>query len=110
MPATSQLDWLILSSRSGRGWVDWPQVELARRANVSERTVETFEGGQKPPYPNRTAAIRRAIEESAVRLLFEKKGATAGILRREPTQTYRATLLSSGPSGIGVFGCDSYFF
>jgi hypothetical protein len=55
--------------------------ELARQANVSERTVQTFEGGQKPPHPNSIAAMQRAIESAGVRLVFDKNGVAAGILR-----------------------------
>jgi hypothetical protein len=49
---------------------------------VSERTVQTFEGGQKPPHPNSIAAMRRAIERGGIRLMFDKDGTAAGILRR----------------------------
>jgi transcriptional regulator with XRE-family HTH domain len=70
-------------SRAARGWMGWSQVELARRANVSERTVQTFEGGQKPPHPNSIAAMRGAIEAAGIRLLFDKNGAAAGVLRQD---------------------------
>jgi transcriptional regulator with XRE-family HTH domain len=70
-------------SRSARGWLGWSQVELARRANVSERTVQTFEGGQKPPHPNSIAAMRRAIEGAGIRLLFGRDGVAAGIIRQD---------------------------
>jgi DNA-binding transcriptional regulator YiaG len=70
-------------SRSARGWLNWSQVELAKRANVSERTVQTFEGGQRPPHPNSVAAMRRAIEAAGIRLVFNQNGTAAGILRRD---------------------------
>jgi DNA-binding transcriptional regulator YiaG len=70
-------------SRAARGWLGWSQVELARRANVSQRTVQSFEGGQKMPHPNSIAAMRGAIEAAGVRLVFDKNGAAAGILRQD---------------------------
>jgi DNA-binding transcriptional regulator YiaG len=70
-------------SRAARGWLGWSQVELAKRANVSGRTVQAFEGGQKPPpHPNSIAAMQQAIEAAGVRLMFDKDGAAAGILRQ----------------------------
>ena len=69
---------------AARGWLGWSQVELARRANVSERTVQSFEGGQKKlPHPNSIAAMRRAIEAAGVRLVFDKNGTAAGVLRQD---------------------------
>jgi hypothetical protein len=50
---------------------------------VSERTVQSFEGGQKPPHPNSIAAMRRAIEAEGVRLLFDKNGTAVGIIRQD---------------------------
>ena len=46
---------------------------------MSERTVQTFEGGQKPPHPNSIAAMRAAIEGAGIRLLFGRDGVAAGI-------------------------------
>jgi ribosome-binding protein aMBF1 (putative translation factor) len=68
-------------SRAARGWLGWSQVELARRANVSERTVQVFERGQRVPHANSIAAMRQAIEEAGIRLVFDRNGAAAGILR-----------------------------
>src|SRR5689334_8251195 len=71
-------------SRAARGWSGWSQVELARRANVSVRTVQAFEGGQRsPPHPNSIAAMQQAIEAAGIRLVFDKEGAAAGILRQD---------------------------
>jgi predicted transcriptional regulator len=70
-------------SRAARGWLGWSQAELARQANVSQRTVQVFEGGQRMPHPNSIAAMRHAIEEAGIRLVFDRTGAAAGILRQE---------------------------
>ena len=67
-------------SRAARGWLGWSQVELAKRANVSERTVQVFESGTRMPHPNSIAAMRRAIEAAGIRLVFDRNGVAAGIL------------------------------
>jgi hypothetical protein len=52
---------------------------------VSERTVQSFERGQKIPHANSIAAMRRAIEEAGIRMLFDQTGKPAGIARRDTT-------------------------
>jgi transcriptional regulator with XRE-family HTH domain len=56
-------------------------VELAKKSNVSLRAIAAFERGEQRPRPNNLIAIRRAIEASGLRLLFDKNGAAVGILR-----------------------------
>jgi DNA-binding transcriptional regulator YiaG len=70
-------------SRAARGWLGWSQTEFARRASVSVRTVQVFEGGEKRPHANSITAMRRAIEAAGIRLVFDKNGAAAGILRQD---------------------------
>jgi transcriptional regulator with XRE-family HTH domain len=67
--------------RAARGWLGWSQLELARKANVSLRTIAAFERGEQEPRPNNLIAIRRAVEAGGIRLLFDKNGTAAGILR-----------------------------
>lgn len=69
-------------SRAARGWLGWSQVELARRASVSERTVQSFESGRKMPHPNKIAAMQLAIEAAGVQLVFDKSGRAAGVIRQ----------------------------
>jgi predicted transcriptional regulator len=69
--------------RAARGWLSWSQVELAKQANVSLRAVAAFERGEQKPRPNNLLAMRRAIEAAGVRLVFDKNGTAAGILRRK---------------------------
>lgn len=45
--------------------------------------MQTFEGGQKPPHPNSIAAMRRAIEDAGVKLIFDRNGMAARILRQD---------------------------
>jgi transcriptional regulator with XRE-family HTH domain len=69
-------------SRAARAWLGWSQGELAKRSGVGQSTVQDFERGQRTPIANNIAAIRRAIEEAGIRLVFDKNGAAAGILRQ----------------------------
>ena len=50
---------------------------------MSERTVQVFESGQRMPHANSIASMRRAIEAAGIRLVFDRSGAAAGILRRD---------------------------
>jgi predicted transcriptional regulator len=69
-------------SRAARGWLGWSQGELAKRAGVSLSTVHDFEAGRRTPIPNNVEAIRRAIEEAGIELVFNKDGNPAGVLVR----------------------------
>ena len=66
-------------SRAARGWLEWSQDELARRANVSVGTVRSFEAGLKTPLPNNLAAMQRAVEAAGISLLFDSAGNGTGI-------------------------------
>jgi DNA-binding transcriptional regulator YiaG len=66
-------------SRAARGWLEWSQADLAKRANVGLSTVKDFEGGRRTPIGNNLDAMRRAIEAEGVRLLFGNDGRAAGI-------------------------------
>jgi ribosome-binding protein aMBF1 (putative translation factor) len=66
-------------SRAARGWLGWSQTELANRASVSLSTVRDYETGHRTPIPNNVAAMRRAIEEAGIRLLFSKNEKPVGI-------------------------------
>lgn len=52
--------------RAARGWLDWSQEELARRANVSLSTVRDFEKGRRVPIGNNLTAIGQALKEGGV--------------------------------------------
>jgi len=70
-------------SRAARGWLGWSQTELARRANISISTVRDFETGRRTPIANNVEAMRRAIQSAGLRLIFDRNGAAAGILRQD---------------------------
>lgn len=66
-------------SRAARGWLDWSQEELAKRANVSLSTVRDFEKGRRTPIGNNLAAMLHALEAGGIRPVH-KDGAPAGIM------------------------------
>ena len=45
--------------------------------------MQSFESGRKLPHPNRIAAMRLAIEAAGVRLVFDKSGRAAGVIRED---------------------------
>jgi ribosome-binding protein aMBF1 (putative translation factor) len=70
-------------SRAARGWLGWSQTELAKRASVSLSTVRDFETGVRTPITNNISAMRRAIEEAGIRLVFLPDGTAVGITRSD---------------------------
>lgn len=67
-------------SRAARGWLDWSQEELAKRANVSLSTVRNFEKGRNVPIRNNLDAMQRVLEGEGVRLVFTDEDEPAGIV------------------------------
>ena len=70
-------------SRAARAWLGWSQAEMANRASVSLRTVQAFERGESSPLFTNITAMRRAVEEAGIELIFDRTGTAAGILRRD---------------------------
>ena len=66
-------------SRAARGWLDWTQEELAKRANVSLSTVRDFEKGRRTPIGNNLAAIRGVLEDAGVSVTHDGDGHPTGI-------------------------------
>lgn len=66
-------------SRAARGWLDWSQDDLAKRANVSLSTVCDFEKGRRLPIKNNLDAMRLAFEAEGVRLLHAEGGSPVGL-------------------------------
>ena len=54
--------------RAARAWLDWPQQELAKRANVGLSTIRQFENGLRHPIANNLSAMARAFEEAGISL------------------------------------------
>ena len=66
-------------SRAARAWLDWSQEDLAKRASVALSTVRDFEKGRRTPIANNLEAIRRALAEAGVELVFDDAGKASGI-------------------------------
>ena len=66
-------------SRAARGWLDWSQDDLAKRANVSLSTVRDFEKGRRVPIANNLEAIRKALEGEGIFCLTDEVGKATGI-------------------------------
>jgi len=45
--------------------------------------VRDFETGRRTPIANNVEAMRRAIQSAGLRLIFDRNGAAAGILRQD---------------------------
>ncbi len=60
--------------RAARGWLDWPQQELAKRSNVGLSTIRQFENGIRTPIANNLSAMRRAFKEAGISLTDEPAG------------------------------------
>jgi DNA-binding transcriptional regulator YiaG len=57
-------------SRAARGWLEWSQEDLAKRANTSLSTVRDFEKGRRAPIKNNLEAIRLSFELAGVSFIF----------------------------------------
>lgn len=68
-------------SRAARAWLEWSQEDLATRASVSLSTVRDFEKGRRTPITNNIQAMRRAIEDAGMQLLFDAEGKGVGVAR-----------------------------
>lgn len=67
--------------RAARAWLDWSQQDLAKKANVGLSTVKDFENGNRKPIANNLNAIRAALENGGVKLLFDPKGDALGVAK-----------------------------
>ena len=62
--------------RAARGWLDWSQGDLAKRANIGLSTIRSFENGLRAPIVNIMLAMRRAFEDAGIVLNDEPAGIT----------------------------------
>ncbi|WP_313902370.1 helix-turn-helix transcriptional regulator [Methylobacterium sp. E-005] len=60
--------------RAARGWLDWSQTDLSKRANIGLSTIRQFENGIRTPIANNMLAMRRAFEEAGITLADEPAG------------------------------------
>jgi transcriptional regulator with XRE-family HTH domain len=62
---------------AARKLLGWSQMELARKAGVSERTIGEFERDARRPQLPYVSAIKRALEDGGVEFM----GGRAGVRR-----------------------------
>ncbi|MGY3494378.1 helix-turn-helix domain-containing protein [Bradyrhizobium sp. USDA 4502] len=62
--------------RAARGWLGWTQDELARRSQVSQRSLARFELGVSVPHSGTLAKIRAAFEAEGVGFEFNERKAS----------------------------------
>ena len=60
--------------RAARGWLDWSQTDLSKRANIGLSTIRQFENGLRTPIANNMLAMKRAFEEAGIVLSEEPAG------------------------------------
>jgi transcriptional regulator with XRE-family HTH domain len=73
-------------SRAARGWLDWSQEDLAKRAGVALSTVRDFEKGRRTPIKNNLDAMCRALEGAGLQLVTSE-GQALGIMVTVATGT-----------------------
>ena len=69
--------------RAARGLLNITQGDLAKAADVSEKTIADFERGLRRPYRRTIAALRQALEAAGVEFIPENGGG-AGLRLRKP--------------------------
>lgn len=69
--------------RAARALLNWSRQELAKAAQVAERTIVDFERGARTPYDRTLRDIREALEAAGVQFIDENGGG-AGVRMREP--------------------------
>jgi ribosome-binding protein aMBF1 (putative translation factor) len=95
------IDMTPEQSRAARGWLGWSQQELADRASVGISTVRDFEAGRRQPIENNVKAMRRAIEDAGINLVFRADGSAEGIAATSTGATGTGTA-TAGPAGTGA--------
>jgi len=70
--------------RAARAWLDWSQLQLANRAEVSASTVRDFEAGRRIPMVNNLKGIRRALEDAGIHFMFTSDHEPVGVAFPRP--------------------------
>jgi len=60
--------------RAARALLDWSQRELARKSNVSQKTIAELERGKTIPWARTVIDLHRAFENAGVKFLEEVEG------------------------------------
>lgn len=70
-------------SRGARGFLDWSQTKLAKRATLSLSTVKDFEAGRRVPHAANLKSICHALERAGMEFLPENGGGPGARLRKK---------------------------
>lgn len=68
--------------RAARGWLDWTQTDLARRAQVNPKSIYLFEKGKQKPHARTLGLIEKAIDDAGLGLLSIPGGPSGIAVRR----------------------------
>jgi DNA-binding XRE family transcriptional regulator len=68
--------------RGARAMLEMSREKLAEAAQVSVRTIATFEAGRRKPIPATMHAIRSALESAGI-VFFEENGDGLGVRLRD---------------------------
>lgn len=60
--------------RAARGMLNITQADLAKRAQVAERTLWLFENGQRQPHARTLARLQTALEQLGVEFIQSDAG------------------------------------
>ena len=69
--------------RAARALINMTQSDLAKAADVSEKTITDFETEARKPYRRTIAALRQVLEAAGVEFIPENGGG-AGLRLRKP--------------------------
>jgi len=69
--------------RAARALLNITQTDLAKAADVAEKTITDFETGARRPYRRTIAALRQALEAAGVEFIPENGGGE-GVRMRKP--------------------------
>lgn len=87
--------------RAARGWLEWSQEDLAKRANVSLSTVRDFEKKRRVPIGNNLSALVAALKHAGVTPTFDEQGRANGVCSRALVSKFPETELDK-PSGTAA--------
>jgi transcriptional regulator with XRE-family HTH domain len=101
--------------RAARALLNWPQLELAKRSKVSNKTVADFENGIRRPYAATLTVLRLTLEAGGVEFTGAiedvcgagvrfKWGAEPG--KTDATQGNAATGQGDDKGGLDALGWD----
>jgi predicted transcriptional regulator len=66
-------------TRAARALLGITQDDLAAQSEVSQRTIASFEIGERKPLPSNLAALQRALEAAGVRFIDEDRDGGFGV-------------------------------